>query len=1191
MKKMLLFFANSGSGKLGFASKCLIIVAAFSIMFWLIQIHFLPGTENLIPFHFMVPLSPNMRTHLQQDWIKEKEQEMAKFLQLKNTTGASMLQVRVDNPFPRTPAEMYPLPKGLAQIPSSLIAIGALASSHHPHPARARRQSNGWLRHFEAVHFFTFDNFTENFHPTNLPGLESPMHELEIEKKEQQKTFRKGSGPNNEHVHRWCPIGGALSIASRLYDMYPNSKWFFVIDDDTYTVPSNLVDYLTDQLAGKEEYYIMKGRCWNVSPKGCSDKHRFPKSGKDKPKTLLFPQGGPGVILSRGLLKKMRPIIDSCREKRAFWFHSDTTVGACATEAIFGDGICTTQKKPQVISRRTDLIEEEKREMMYGFGVCNDGFTLSHPHEWEEREKKRIMDATLLSMHIKDLRCEELMNRLIDEYEQERTRGDVHPITWRTMRHRVNKNPEYKPLETCFETLEFPGDPISKEEEEATEADALQRLFPQAHYMQELERQMAVSKAVAKKGSKSDENKGTSLLELFGKDPDHNTLSGLYDMLHKNEKIDALYDSFKKEDSNGAPVIKGEESKSGIKTNKGIFGNIAGLPIDFNKLFDQKVNSISGSLKNNTDSESHLTDTPFLMLEMAKNAYENKSTKDFTIPLQKNERSLLTPRELLEKQLPHLSNKKENTIWTPNLNNLTPGARASQFLEKSSNDAVWSPSLNKLKIGAPFIQESENIPVPKDRKSPLSGLSTRDAWNPILHNMKSPMEMKEGEKDFKKEESINPSLVEMNGQPEPLEKDSKKEEKSVSVPETSHGNTKLQSENNALPDPQHLLHNILGSHPLSTNNKNSSFENPTDKKGSPKATPLLEIKESIPQSVTSLKKESTVGAVNSQKKTSSTKADVSKKKGSQEKKANKINPPLSFSDIVKAHDSKVQKDWNASLMQSSYNIPSEQEAKNTETKQEPWKDITYTKKEEKPPPKIEKADWQPTFSFGPQGSLGQSSPEKPSGQGPARNAPVIDLSSMHDRYINAGASSKNTNLNTVPQGGKNKLPPGMVSNIVPPQPEKVVDPPSIHSAFAAYDRREYTNPHSDHVRADHSSFGVKEWKKDDSKSKGSGVSQNYQSSSNKNETNTKMKGSVSAQNDRLSILQKYEMNAQKKEMVHARDDSVLNQKKGGTIKTPDIKIQFNTNNNSIPSHAQKSSDGSDVTKLFAKHGITFPDGR
>jgi hypothetical protein len=102
-----------------------------------------------------------------------------------------------------------------------------------------------------------------------------------------------------------------------LYTKFPNADWYIMIDDDTFLFLENLEEYLAPYDPSQPFFFGSANKF-----KGCDGVKRL----GDGP---LFAHGGSGIILSRGALQKMIPIIPQCIKKYEKCWAGDIKIGLC----------------------------------------------------------------------------------------------------------------------------------------------------------------------------------------------------------------------------------------------------------------------------------------------------------------------------------------------------------------------------------------------------------------------------------------------------------------------------------------------------------------------------------------------------------------------------------------------------------------------------------------------------------------------------------------------------------------------------------------------------------------------------------------------------------------------------------------------------------------------------------------------
>ncbi|KAJ3388454.1 hypothetical protein HDU84_009728 [Entophlyctis sp. JEL0112] len=106
-----------------------------------------------------------------------------------------------------------------------------------------------------------------------------------------------------------------------LRERFPNADWYIMFDDDTYVMLENLADFLGTLNASKPFYIGQPNRF-----KGCDGVKEFGHGP-------LFAQGGAGIIISRGGMNAMMPILDECIVKYKTCWAGDIRTGLCMRDA------------------------------------------------------------------------------------------------------------------------------------------------------------------------------------------------------------------------------------------------------------------------------------------------------------------------------------------------------------------------------------------------------------------------------------------------------------------------------------------------------------------------------------------------------------------------------------------------------------------------------------------------------------------------------------------------------------------------------------------------------------------------------------------------------------------------------------------------------------------------------------------
>ena len=127
--------------------------------------------------------------------------------------------------------------------------------------------------------------------------------------------------PNEKNEGWKLDAGKNFNGFKKMHIDFPDSKWFIMLDDDTYLFKNNLLKHLKT-LDYKKPIYI--GAPNNF--KGCDGVRAM----GDGP---LFAHGGSGIVLSKAALDKMAPIADGCNVKYASCWAGDIRTALCLRDA------------------------------------------------------------------------------------------------------------------------------------------------------------------------------------------------------------------------------------------------------------------------------------------------------------------------------------------------------------------------------------------------------------------------------------------------------------------------------------------------------------------------------------------------------------------------------------------------------------------------------------------------------------------------------------------------------------------------------------------------------------------------------------------------------------------------------------------------------------------------------------------
>jgi hypothetical protein len=107
----------------------------------------------------------------------------------------------------------------------------------------------------------------------------------------------------------------------KLHEKFPDAEWYIMIDDDTYVFMENLRSLL-DTLDPNEEHYL--GAASNFI--GCDGIKIWGNS-------IWFAHGGAGIVVSKGAMKKVLPLIDVCIPKYDSCWAGDIRWSLCMRDA------------------------------------------------------------------------------------------------------------------------------------------------------------------------------------------------------------------------------------------------------------------------------------------------------------------------------------------------------------------------------------------------------------------------------------------------------------------------------------------------------------------------------------------------------------------------------------------------------------------------------------------------------------------------------------------------------------------------------------------------------------------------------------------------------------------------------------------------------------------------------------------
>ncbi|KAI8839206.1 hypothetical protein BJ741DRAFT_600236 [Chytriomyces cf. hyalinus JEL632] len=118
-----------------------------------------------------------------------------------------------------------------------------------------------------------------------------------------------------------------LPVFKLLFEKYPDADWFLMIDDDSYVYWDNLAEYLKGKDPSKPYYtgQITISRL-NVYQQGCDGIKEFGIG-------ILIAQGGAGILASRGAMKLLLNVVDTCIIKYKDCWAGDIRTALCFRDA------------------------------------------------------------------------------------------------------------------------------------------------------------------------------------------------------------------------------------------------------------------------------------------------------------------------------------------------------------------------------------------------------------------------------------------------------------------------------------------------------------------------------------------------------------------------------------------------------------------------------------------------------------------------------------------------------------------------------------------------------------------------------------------------------------------------------------------------------------------------------------------
>jgi hypothetical protein len=122
-----------------------------------------------------------------------------------------------------------------------------------------------------------------------------------------------------------------------LYDAHPNADWFIMLDDDTFMLFENLVDYLDENFPDPDAQIYLGNPNRFIGCDGVT------KMGKGPG----FAHGGSGIVLSRGAMRVLVANIDACISRYKTCWAGDVRTALCLRDndirletKVLGYAIC-----------------------------------------------------------------------------------------------------------------------------------------------------------------------------------------------------------------------------------------------------------------------------------------------------------------------------------------------------------------------------------------------------------------------------------------------------------------------------------------------------------------------------------------------------------------------------------------------------------------------------------------------------------------------------------------------------------------------------------------------------------------------------------------------------------------------------------------------------------------------------------
>jgi hypothetical protein len=254
----------------------------------------------------------------------------------------------------------------------SLQVFLVTAPANEVYRERFLANAKGWHRDFPGLQVFTFDEV-----PTNVSSLDgSSIRRIQRLPVEEHK---KGTNL-------------LLAAFGAIYEYNPNADFYFLTEDDTVLVKKN-IDEAVQRLAHRKDVYI--GKCVRIKTQ---------KLG-----SVDFIMGGPGILMSGDMLRRMAPGIMQCRAEYNEFQHGDVRIAACLRfmNVSYSDNFC-------------DFFELQ----------LDDGLHFTSTSAWRAASITEVPAGKVVTMHEKKLERIELLNDAIKDLanlQQDITWGSLKP--------------------------------------------------------------------------------------------------------------------------------------------------------------------------------------------------------------------------------------------------------------------------------------------------------------------------------------------------------------------------------------------------------------------------------------------------------------------------------------------------------------------------------------------------------------------------------------------------------------------------------------------------------------------------------------------------------------------------------------------------------------------------------------------